>query len=227
MSAVKDSIEEMLNGFILLQSKVEGECNFSLVKFDDQYEKAITNMPIKDVGRITLEPRGSTALLDAIGRTVDDVGAELSAMPECDRPNKVMVVVVTDGYENSSSKYVGFVGAKSSRIHNMITHQRERYQWEFVFIGADQDAIAVGSGMGFEPGKTLNYTNTTVGVRGMGMRFSNMTKSYRTCADPAIASDAVEQLCSANANTVTAEEATQYEAALKQALAGTTPANGQ
>lgn len=183
MNTVKGPMEEVMNGYIANQKTVPGECTFTLIKFDDNYEipAGFNNVPIKDVGQITLEPRGSTALLDAIGRAIDDVGKELAAMPENQRPNKLLFIVLTDGQENASTTYIPTNARmpKASIVFDKVKHQREVYKWEFMFLGADQDAIAASAGLGFDRDTTLNYTNTQGGVKGLGTKMSRMSSSYR------------------------------------------------
>ena len=80
----------------------------------------------------TFQPRGTTALLDAIGRTIDETGARLGALPESERPDRVLMVIITDGLENASSHY------KRSQIFKMISAQRDVYKWTFLFIAANR-----------------------------------------------------------------------------------------
>lgn len=198
MSAVKDTMEEVLNGYVANQKEQPGECYFSLVQFDDRYEKVCTNLPIQDVQTIYLQPRGSTALLDAIGQTIDDVGVELSNMAEHSRPNKVLFVIITDGFENASYKYItkspdnfNAVYPKSKRINDMVSHQRNVYKWEFIFLGADQDAITSAAGMGMSSTLAVNYDHTPAGIKGVGTRICKMSNMYRSAASASIGSEAI------------------------------------
>jgi len=118
---------------------------FTLILFDHEYLPIHSRAPIQTAEPLSLEtyqPRGSTALLDAIGRTIDYIGAELAATPEPERPSKVIIAILTDGQENASEHF------SMSRINQRITHQTEKYQWEFLFLGANQDAIATAARMG-------------------------------------------------------------------------------
>lgn len=130
------------DAFIAEQRKVPGLCAVTLAQFDNEYEVVYTGKPLADVPPAVLEPRGSTALLDAIGRTIVQTGARLAAMPEHERPSKVYFVIVTDGQENSSCEF------GHAQVATMITHHREAYSWDFVFLGADENAIAVAGAMG-------------------------------------------------------------------------------
>jgi hypothetical protein len=127
---------------------------FSLVLFDHEYESIHHRVPIASVPRLgpeTYQPRGSTALLDAIGRTIDELGAALAATPAADRPVKVIVAILTDGEENASVRFT------MADINRRISHQSRKYNWEFLFLGANQDAIATASRMGIQAGSAATF----------------------------------------------------------------------
>ena len=107
----------------------------------------------------TFVPQGSTALLDAIGRTINDTGKRLERMAEDQRPEKVIFVVLTDGEENASREF------SAEKVNDMITHQRDAYKWEFVFLGANQDAITTASRLGIQPQNALTYAANSVGTK--------------------------------------------------------------
>lgn len=162
MSSVRDDTIGGFNAFIESQRKVPGECNASLVQFDDQYEVVYTAKPVKDAPALNAEtfvPRGMTALLDAIGRTINETGKRLSAIPEAERPSKVIFVILTDGGENSSKEY------SRAKVFEMITHQKTAYKWDFVFLGANQDAISTGASIGIGKGSTMTYTSNAIGTQ--------------------------------------------------------------
>jgi uncharacterized protein YegL len=118
---------------------------FTLILFDHEYLAVHNRQDIQTARPMNLEtyvPRGNTALLDAIGRTIDHIGSELAATPEAERPAKVIIAILTDGEENSSRQF------SMEDINRRITHQTEKYQWEFMFLGANQDAIATAARMG-------------------------------------------------------------------------------
>lgn len=153
MERVKEDTEGGLRAFLREQHEVQARTTVSLYQFDDRYEVVYENKPLADVPDFTLHPRGTTALLDAIGRTITRLGDDLADLDEARRPGEVVVVILTDGLENASSDF------SRSRIREMITHQQEKYRWVFVFLGADQDAFAAAGGMGIGPGNALNYTS--------------------------------------------------------------------
>jgi len=120
---------------------------FSLILFDNEYLPVHNRQDIHIARPLTLEtyePRGSTALLDAIGRTIDYIGSQLANTSEADRPAKVIIAILTDGEENASQNF------SMADINQRITHQTEKYQWEFMFLGANQDAIATAARMGIQ-----------------------------------------------------------------------------
>jgi hypothetical protein len=102
-----------------------------------------------------LIPRGGTALLDAVGFAVSKTGERLAAMDEAARPGEVVMLIATDGEENSSREYT------LPQVKDMITAQQDTYGWKFVFIGANQDAFASGSGMGIPVASSANYSVTS------------------------------------------------------------------
>ncbi len=154
MHSCQKSAEDGLNEFIQKQKNAPGKCNFTLVSFDDEYEFVHTGRDIKDIGICTLVPRGMTALHDALGAAITKTGERLRQMPFEERPALVVFFVITDGGENSSKKYA------AGQIKEMIQHQENKYNWEFSYLGANQDAWAVGQTMGFKAEKTVQYATT-------------------------------------------------------------------
>jgi hypothetical protein len=149
------------NTFVEQQQLAPGDANLSLRQFDDKHDVVYSVMPIKYVPKLTAQtfmPRGSTALLDAIGMAITDIGARLTAVPESERPEKVIVVIITDGLENASSKFT------RNQVFQMITHQQEVYKWAFTFIGASQDAIAEAGALGIHKISALNYAKSGKGA---------------------------------------------------------------
>jgi hypothetical protein len=130
----------------------------TLAQFDTEYEVLYANRPIEDVPPLQLQPRGMTALYDGVGRLITDVGAELAKLPEAERPGHVIVVVMTDGHENSSVEWT------HEAVGAAIKRQESEYSWYFVFLGANMDAVAVGARMGFAPDRSMTYDASDVGV---------------------------------------------------------------
>jgi len=152
MSTMKQSMESAIDNFIKEQKACSGEASFTLVQFDDRVDKKFDRIPINSVPYITIVPRGATALYDALGQTIDNVGQELASMDEDQRPNKVIFVAITDGFENASRTY------ERLQVLDKINHQSSVYNWKFIYLGANQDAIMNGASVGFNANSCSNYT---------------------------------------------------------------------
>ncbi|MDH6680454.1 hypothetical protein M2284_004683 [Rhodococcus sp. LBL1] len=151
MHSIKSDTEGGFDAFIAEQRAQPGTAEVTLAQFDREYERVYTTVPISQVPPLELRPRGSTALLDGIGRFTTEIGEELAARPEAERPGDVIVVVVTDGHENSSTEWT--LGS----VKDAITRQEQVYGWDYVFLGANMDAVSVGRHMGFAADKSITY----------------------------------------------------------------------
>lgn len=164
------------NHFLTEQQQVEGLARLTLVLFDNEYLVPVQSIPVQEVlplNKRTYHPRGSTALLDAIGRTIDDLGARLAALPEHDRPGQVIVTIFTDGLENSSVHF------DWQQISEKIQHQTQAYQWLFLFLGANQDAIATAAQMNISSGNSASYSADGIGTRSTHTAISRKLKALR------------------------------------------------
>ena len=161
MSSIRGDTIGGFNAFLKDQQGESGAARLTLVQFDNQYEVVHDNLPLAEVPELTettFVPRASTALLDALGRTINSTGARLASLPEADRPKNVIFVVITDGLENASTEFT------REKVFEMVSHQTEKYAWDFVYLGANQDAIAVGQSLGVRAGSSLSYTASAVGT---------------------------------------------------------------
>jgi hypothetical protein len=149
-SIVEDTVGGF-DAFIAEQRKTAGECMVTLAQFDDAYEEVYVDRPIADVPSLVLAPRGTTALLDSIGRLVVDAGKRLAALPEDQRPGTVIVGIMTDGLENASREW------SHAQVKELIERQTNVYQWQFLYLGADQDAIEVGARIGVAAAHSVTY----------------------------------------------------------------------
>lgn len=154
MDSCRKEAENGINQFIEDQRNQDGECLFSLVQFDTEYDFVYNGVPISGVQNFCLVPRGMTALLDAVGRAINEVGERLSKMNEKDRPGLVVFVIVTDGYENASQEFT------KTQIKKMIEEQRNKYNWQFTFLGANQDAFTEAKDMGMTRMSAANYNTS-------------------------------------------------------------------
>lgn len=176
MQSVWDDTIGGFNSFLESQQKLPGECTISAIQFDDHYEPLYTTKPVAEAQKLTREtyvPRGSTALLDAIGRTIVDTGTKLAALPEDQRPSKVLFVILTDGHENASREY------NRAKVFEMIKLQRETYKWDFVFLGANQNAISAGASMGIAAGSSMTYASNAGGTKAVFTSASNYAARAR------------------------------------------------
>lgn len=160
MQGIADDMRGGFDTYIAAERAQTGTTLVTLAQFDDRYDVVYQNTPIADVPSLDLQPRGMTALLDAIGRFITEVGAGLAALPEDQRPGEVTVLVLTDGHENASSEWT------KEAVKQLIAQQETVYGWDFVFLGANMDAVDVGADIGFAPGKSLTYDADGDGVAG-------------------------------------------------------------
>ena len=156
MQSIKDDTIGGFDAFISEQRRLPGRCTVSLVQFDNLYEEVYTGRDLADVPSLTLVPRGSTAMLDAIGRAVNATGARLAAMPEDERPATVIVGIMTDGLENASREFT------YPMVKALIEQQEQVYGWTFMYMGANQDAIEVGASLGVARDRSLTYAGPKV-----------------------------------------------------------------
>jgi hypothetical protein len=182
MSRIASATVEGLNSFFTEQRTSETQTSLLIVQFDDHYEEVFRG-PVQDAPIFTLEPttsqgmahfspRGMTALLDAIGKTITELGKELEAMSEPDRPAKVVFVIMTDGEENASRHY------SLPQIAKMIALQRDGYQWQFQFLAANQDAIATAAKMNIPSVNTVTYNASHAGTQSVMSSMSSHVRSY-------------------------------------------------
>lgn len=175
MTSIADDTIGGLNTFIQEQASIPGEVRLDIILFDHEYTELYMG-DIRDAPVFTREnyvPRGSTALYDAIGTTINNVGAELRALPEALRPHKVIIMILTDGYENSSKQF------SAEKIKKMIRHQEDVYNWTFIYLGANQDAFEVGSTLGVQAINTMNWEGTSEGVTRAYDSLSSYATHYR------------------------------------------------
>lgn len=161
MSGLESDTIGGFNSMIAKQQKVEGEAIVSTVLFDDETDVIHDRVAIGDVKKLTEEDyyvRGCTALLDAIGGAIHHIGNVHKYAREEDRPAKTLFVITTDGLENASRHY------SFKDVKKLIKRQQEKYNWEFLFLGANIDAIEVAGNMGISRDRAANYNCDEVGT---------------------------------------------------------------
>jgi len=177
MSGLEEATTGGYNSVLKTQKEEPGTAFVTTVLFDDSYELLHDRINIRELRPITGKEyfvRGSTALLDAIGKTINRVGNAQKHANEDRRADKVMIVIITDGMENASEEY------SYKRIMEMINRQKEKYGWEFVFLGANIDAIATAAKFGINADRAANYhadsRGTQLNYEAVNKFASNMRK---------------------------------------------------
>jgi len=171
MSSCKSDTIGGVNEFLNTQKKIKGQADVTLVKFSDYYKIINDATPIENVALLNegnYTPSNSTALLDAVGKTFNSIGTKLANMKENERPEKVLVLIITDGYENASKEF------SKKQIFDMVTHQREKYNWQITFIGAD--IAAWGEEIGIYTNVSISKDDIVRSMKGMSL----YTANYRT-----------------------------------------------
>jgi hypothetical protein len=183
MQSIQDDAQGGINSFIAEQAAQSGSANLTLVQFDTEYEIVHRGVPVSQVSNYKLIPRGSTALLDAVGRTIDETGQRLAAMPEHDRPGLVVFVVVTDGQENSSRQFT------RDKVRQMIDHQQSVYNWKFTFLAASPEAFAEAGALGFDAAAVLHHSRQAY-VKAYGATGKKVSRMRREMALGQVADNA-------------------------------------
>lgn len=144
------------------QKKEKGEALISTVLFDDRCEVLHDRVPLDKVEPMTEKEyyvRGCTALLDAVGGAIHHIGNVHKYARESDRPERTMFVITTDGMENASRRY------SFEKVKKMLERQKEKYGWEFLFLGANIDAVQVAGRFGIDADRAVNFHNDSRGTR--------------------------------------------------------------
>ncbi len=161
------------NSMLQKQKEVEGECLITTVLFDNRYELLHDRIDIRAVRPITDKEYyvgGSTALLDAIGRTIHKIASAQKHTAEDYRAEKVMFVIITDGEENASREY------SPDKVKAQIELEKSRYGWEFVFLGANIDAVETAGRIGIAPSRAVDYV---ADAHGTTLNFQAMSEAVR------------------------------------------------
>jgi hypothetical protein len=179
MHTIREDTEGGLRAFIDRQLEGIGDAKrtVSLYQFDTEHDCVYSFAPLASAKDYKLVPRGGTALLDACGMAIQGSGKLLAKMPEDERPYQVTVVIATDGQENSSHSFT------RDGIRKMITHQQDKYNWKFTYIGANQDAFAEAGSIGIPVYATMDYapagTYSAWGSAGVAASMSTVSTTSR------------------------------------------------
>ena len=183
------------NSMIAKQKKEEGEAYISTVLFDDQTEVLYDRVPIHRVEPMNDNQyyvRGCTALLDALGGAIHHIGNVHKYAREEDRPEKTLFIITTDGMENASHKY------SFDKVKKMVERQKKEYGWEFLFLGANIDAIEVAGRFGIAANRAINYKCDSKGTQLNYEVLSRTVSEFRACeCDDEEAMDEMFETCCA------------------------------
>jgi hypothetical protein len=181
MVQIKSDMEGGYKNFIKKQKKVKGICKVTLYSFDAQnrydgliLEQQYKGRSIKTAPDMVLEPRGVTPLRDAIGTVINKTDARFKRMKKDNRPGRVLVVIITDGLENASKEFTADV------IKEMIEKHEKKNKWNFVFLGANQDAVTTGASYGTHVNKSMTYAANNVGTACAFDSLDDAVKRVRT-----------------------------------------------
>ena len=173
MTDIKEDMEGGIKTLIEQQANEKGVCLVTLTQFDDVYEVVADEVPAAELAPYRLVPRGSTALLDAIGRTIAMVHSRIENLNPQDRPTNVIFAVITDGMENASREW--------SRLQVMDSVKaRTAEGWHFTFLGADQDAVQEGRGLGVDADSSLTWDKSARGTAGAMESLSYSVRRMRS-----------------------------------------------
>ncbi len=176
MSSLEEDTIGGFNSMIEKQKREDGACLVSLVLFDDVSEVFYDRVPIKRVQKLTNKDyfaRGCTALIDALGGAIHHIGNVHKYSREEDVPGKTMFIITTDGLENASAKY------SAKTVKAMITRQRAKYGWEFLFLGANIDAVETAREYGICEDRAVRFHNDHEGVMLNYETISQTVSGYR------------------------------------------------
>lgn len=172
MASIKNATEDALKEFVNQQKAVEGDFTIDTVFFDNEYEeRAVMIDPRKDELDLTIQPRGMTAMLDAIGRKITSFNLKLDELKD-NKPENVLFVIATDGMENSSREYTNETVAA-------LIKEKQDAGWNFTFIGANQDAISTAARLNIGADSAITFDASETGVESVISSMSSYTTKIR------------------------------------------------
>ena len=164
MSSIQDDIKGSFNEFLKKQREAKGRTVFDLYQFNDEAARIVRSADLAnfhDDLMAKYDCSGCTALNDAVCTAIDTIGREFSDMPEAERPEHVLCVIITDGMENASREFT------TKNVRDRIRHQQDVYSWEFRFLAANQDAFETGESIGLELDDCMDFIADKLGVENM------------------------------------------------------------
>ena len=183
MSGLEKDTIGGFNSMLKKQKDEEGEAIVTTVLFDNRYELLHDRINIKGISPITDKEyfvRGTTALLDAVGRTIEKIENAQKHTLEEERASKVLFVITTDGMENSSKRY------NYEKIRRMIKDKKKEFGWEFIFLGANIDAVSAAESIGISRDRATNYNSDSKGTK---LNYEVISKTISSLRENASISD--------------------------------------
>jgi hypothetical protein len=213
MRTKKAQVEETIAEIIGSQRTGKGKVNLTVTEFDSVSPEGrpftptemvlrtiVNSVPIEDVKGVTLDPRGNTPLYDALAVVIDDTGKRLATLPEEQRPGKVVFVIVTDGGNNDSKRFT------PENVAEKIKHQEQVYNWLFMYVGCDQNAVKEAQAFGLSASKSMSFASNEAGYRGLGRSVSSKLSNVRGMSTQEYSSyNAVGEVFDANDRAVQAD----------------------
>lgn len=177
MRIIADDMNGAIRQLLADQAKQPGYVKVDITTFDTDIETPYVEARPDDVKNDVIVPRGATALNDAIGSTIVRLGERFAALPEDERPDNVIVVVVTDGAENSSKEYT------TKQVQLLVEQQQDQWGWTFIYLAANVDAFATGGAYGFNKDQSIAYAASSVGATRSFAAASNLVTRTRSGLD--------------------------------------------
>ena len=164
------------NSFIEKQKQQAGKAQLTTVLFDNQYEKIVDGADLNDVRELTSAEyyaRGTTALLDAVGMTITDILGKMERDGVCPAKRRVLIMIMTDGYENASKEY------SKADVKSLVEATTKNYNWNYIFMGANIDSVAEAGSIGIRPQHAANYRHDSEGVKRSFEQMDEAAKAVR------------------------------------------------
>jgi len=187
MSGLEKDVIGGFNSFISEQKKLKDKARVTTVLFDTQYKILHDNVDLHKMEPITPKQYytdGGTALLDALGKTIRSVEAK------CEKNEKVLFIINTDGEENSSHEF------NNQQIKDMVTHNEHMHDWKFIFLGANIDSFSTGGNLGIT--YNFNYQNTSKGIHHLYAAVSDTTRTWRNTSGQTVDTTSLTNLDDSN-----------------------------
>jgi len=177
MSSIKEFAINNFNSFLKEQKELEDDAKMSLILFDSSFKKVADRVDIKKIKELNSEtyvPSSMTAMHDCVCHTIEESIDKLGFMSPQDRPEKTICVIITDGMENASKIY------SSDDTHYHITEMKEKFNWTFLYVGANQDVIETVDNLGISRSNSMSYSTDSIGISHVYSSISKAVKTYRT-----------------------------------------------